>query len=67
MDLNVDFNGIDSTSITVVPDKDGEGIEYPILIENGVSTGIFTGTMPTVRSASLGMANSGSMNLIAGL
>jgi hypothetical protein len=62
----VDFNGIDSVSITVTSDKDGEGVQYPKLLETTASSGVFTGSMSTVRSASLGATNTGSMNLVAG-
>ncbi len=65
-DLDVDLNAYDSTSITVVSDKDGEGAEYPLLVETGVSSGIFTGMLVTYRSASLGLAGTGSLNVIEG-
>ena len=65
--MNVDFNAIDSTSITVIASKDGEAEEYPTLIETGFSSGVFTGTMPTVRSASLGLSSDGPMCLVAGI
>jgi hypothetical protein len=65
-DLNVDLTTYDSTSITVVSDKDGEGAEFPLLVETDASSGIFTGMLSTVRSASLGLASTGSLNMIEG-
>jgi hypothetical protein len=65
-DLNVDLNAYDSTSITVISDKDGEGAEYPLLVETSASSGIFTGMLSTYRSASLGLASTGSLNMIEG-
>ncbi len=63
----MDLAAYDSTSITVMSDKDGEGAEFPLLVETDTSSGIFTGTLSTVRSASLGLASTGSLNMIEGI
>jgi hypothetical protein len=64
-DLNSSNSSAQTTTVTVLNVRSGES-ELVTLTETGVNTGIFTNTLTTASSASVGTNNSGSLNLIAG-
>eukprot|EP00961_Rhodomonas_salina_P299508 3938985-Rhodomonas_salina.5 len=66
VDLNFNDNTADSTDVLVTTSKIGEGSERVLLVETGGSTGRFTGSLDTMRTALLGEQDDGTMNVLAG-
>jgi hypothetical protein len=57
-DLNISTTEIDTVRVETVNDRTGEK-EYPHLLETGINTGVFTGTLPTYYNPSAGPAGNG--------
>jgi hypothetical protein len=65
-DLNVDPLAADVSSVRIDSDRQGEGSERVSLRETGLNTGVFTGSLRTVRSGAFTVADDGVINIQPG-
>eukprot|EP00961_Rhodomonas_salina_P102660 1380744-Rhodomonas_salina.1 len=65
-DVNFDSTVAETVRVTVATDRSREGTETVTLRERGLDSGVFTGSLQTIRSAGYGNSNDGKINVVTG-